>query len=362
MTIEPTAGESRELPLHRLRLDPHNPRLPADLQGSSQADLAVHLELGFDAYTVAESISSHGYFGSEPLIVVADTAGDDQTWVVVEGNRRLTALLGLVDPNIRRQFANPAPWDELADRAPVSADDSVPAVILPNRAAATPIIGFRHISGILQWQPYAQARYIARLVDEDGFDYAEVAKMVGIDRTKVANLYRDQAIAQQARDLGIETGPLEQSFSLLTVAMSTTKLRDHIGAPLGSKTEPGSQPIPEAKTAEMRELVTWIFGDDEIEPVISDSRQISKLGNVAANPIGLASLREGDTLELAMQKVKDSDTHPRTRLVNRLKAGRSSLAGALDDISDFTEDEEVQDLVDEIRSAADALLTALDRE
>ena len=56
MTIEPTAGESRELPLHRLRLDPHNPRLPADLQGSSQADLAVHLELGFDAYTVAESI------------------------------------------------------------------------------------------------------------------------------------------------------------------------------------------------------------------------------------------------------------------------------------------------------------------
>lgn len=362
MTNTPTAGESRELPLRQLRLDPHNPRLPADLQGSSQADLAVHLELGFDAYTVAESISSHGYFGSEPLIVIADESEEPPAWVVLEGNRRLTALLGLVDPTIRRQFANPQPWEALGQRSPVSADDKIPALILRNRTDATPIIGFRHISGILQWQPYAQARYIARLVDEEGMDYAEVAKMVGIDRTKVANLYRDQAIATQARDLGIETGPLEQSFSLLTVAMSTTKLRDHIGAPLGSKTEPGSKPIPDTKTMEMQELVTWIFGDGEIEPVISDSRQISKLGNVAANPIGLASLRQGDSLDLALQKVKDSDTHPRTRLINRLKSGRSALTSALDDVSDFTEDQEVQDLVDEIRSAADALLTALDRE
>ena len=48
----------------------------------------------------------------------------------------------------------------------------MPVVVLPDRAAATPIIGFRHISGILQWQPYAQARYIARLVDEDDMSFA----------------------------------------------------------------------------------------------------------------------------------------------------------------------------------------------
>ena len=220
-------GESRRVPLGTLRLDPYNPRLPVDMQGQSQADLAVHLELGFDALTVAESIASHGYFGSEPLIVIQDPT-DDAAWIVVEGNRRLTALLGLVDPAVRAQFANPAPWEELALRGSIGAADLVPVVVLPDRASATPIIGFRHISGILQWQPYAQARYIARLVDEDGLDFAEVAKMIGIDRTKVGNLYRDQAIAGQARELGIETGPLEVAFSLLTVAMSTPKLpRSH---------------------------------------------------------------------------------------------------------------------------------------
>ncbi len=354
-------GEARHVPLASLRLDPYNPRLPAEMQGQSQAELAVHLELGFDALTVAESIASHGYFGSEPLIVIQDPT-DDDAWIVVEGNRRLTALLGLVNPDVRAQFANPAPWEELAERGTISAAESVPVIVLPDRASATPIIGFRHISGILQWQPYAQARYIARLVDEDGLDFAEVAKMIGIDRTKVGNLYRDQAIAGQAREMGIETGPLEEAFSLLAVAMSTPKLRDHIGAPSGSKTEVGGSPIPEGKVGELRELICWVYGDGDTEPAIRESREISKLGGVVANPVGLAALRSGSTLEVATQKVKDAEAHPRQRLVNRLKSGRSSLGWALDDLPDFSDDEEIVELVDQIRDAADALLSVLDRE
>ena len=102
-------GEQKRVPLRSLLLDPENPRLPAEMQGESQEELAVHLELGFDAFTVAESIASHGYFGSEPLIVIA--AGEQGLWIVVEGNRRLTALRGLLDDDLRQQFGNPKPWD-----------------------------------------------------------------------------------------------------------------------------------------------------------------------------------------------------------------------------------------------------------
>ena len=353
-------GESQREPLSTLRLDPHNPRLPAEIQGQGQEDLAVHLELGFDALTVAESIASHGFFESEPLIVID---GDvDGEWIVVEGNRRLTALLGLVDPGVRAQFANPGPWDALAVRAKVQATDLIPVVVLPNRATATPIIGFRHISGILQWQPYAQARYIARLVDEEEMSFADVADMIGIDRTKVGNLYRDQAIAKQARTLGIETGPLEDAFSLLTVAMSTPKLRAHIDAPLGSKASPEQSPIPTEKAAQLQELITWIYGDGETEPVIGESREISKLGNVVASEAGLGALRSGASLEAAVQKVKDAELNPRQRLLTRLKAGRNSLTSALDDLSDFADDPDVIEAVDEARASADALLAALDNE
>ena len=75
----------------------------------------------------------------------------------------------------------------------------------PDRRSVTPIIGFRHYPGILQWQPYAQARYISKLVDDDGMAYVTVAEMVGIDRTKVGNLYRDQAIAVQAKKTSAST-------------------------------------------------------------------------------------------------------------------------------------------------------------
>ncbi|RKS77491.1 hypothetical protein CLV35_1178 [Motilibacter peucedani] len=354
-----STGESRRLPLQSLLLDPQNPRLPSELQGMTQDDLAVHLELGFDALTVAESIASHGFFGSEPLIAIENGSG---RYVVVEGNRRLTALRGLVDAQLRTQFANPGPWEALAGKAGVKADDLVPVVVVPSRSAATPIIGFRHISGILQWQPYAQARYVARLVDEEKMTFADVADMIGVDRTKVSNLYRDQAIATQAREMGIDTGPLEEAFSLMTVAMSTPRLREHIGATLGSQTATGEPPIPAFRASELRELITWLYGDGEISPVIGESRDISRLGNVVSNPVGLAALRSGDSLELALQKTRDADVDPRQRLLHRLRTGKNSLTAALQDLPEFLDDSEVSAAVDEARAAADALLAALGHE
>jgi len=352
-------GETRMLAIQVLRLDPQNPRLPAELQGQSQEDLAVDLALGFDAYTVAESIASHGYFASEPLIALE---GEDEagTYTVVEGNRRLTALLGLARVLIRSQFADADRWEKLAALSSVSDTDLIPVVIAPDRRSVTPIIGFRHISGILQWQPYAQARYIAKLVDDDGMSFAEVGEMIGIDRTKVGNLYRDQAIAEQARTLGIDTGNLERSFSLLTVAMSTTKLRAHVDAPLGSKTARGEQPVPANRETELRELLTWVFGVGATKPVIADSREISKLGNVVDTEVGLKALRAGESLDSAIQKVKDSGTDPHKRLTNRLKVGKNSLLAAAEDIDDFIDDVAVLELIDEARDAIDALLTAVE--
>ena len=351
-------GEAVWLPIDSLRLDAANPRLPDGLQGQGQEDLAVDIALGFDAITVAESIASHGYFSSEPLIVIPSPDGDT-TYVVVEGNRRLAALLGLTRPDIRSQFADADRWERLAAQAAITPAIHVPVVVAQDRRSVTPIIGFRHISGILQWQPYAQARYIAKLVDDDRMGFGEVAAMIGIDRTKVGNLYRDQAIAVQAKELGIDTGSVERSFSLLTVAMSSPKLRLHVSAPPGSQIMPGSVPIPVDRAAQLRELLRWIFGEGATQPVIGDSREIAKLGNVVATDTGLKALRDGETLEQAIQRVKDADDDPEARLTRRLRAGRNSLTAALDDISDFADSEDVRTLVEGARGAVDALEAAM---
>lgn len=144
--------------------------------------------------------------------------------------------------------------------------------------------------------------------------------------------------------------------------MSTPKLRAHIDAPLGSKAQPGEPPIPSERGPELRELVTWLYGDGDVEPVIGESRDISKLGGVVASKTGLSALREGVTLDAAIQKAKDADANPRQRLLSRLRAGKNALSAALDDVDEFVDDPEVSDTVDEVRAAADALLSALARD
>lgn len=344
-----TLGMANVVAISDLLLDAENPRLAASHHGKSQEDLAVILEMGFDAFAVAESMARHGFFPSEPLIVIhSDQAGK---YVVIEGNRRLTALLGLTRPDIRKEFASPERWEQLARKSAVQGNAKVPVVIAASRQACTPVVGFRHISGILQWSPYAQAMYVASLVDGAGLTFDQVHQEIGIDKRDVANLYREQAIAKQAQRLGIPTGNLEASFSLLQVAMGSTKLRDFVGAPLGSRLEPGTDPIPTENAAELEELLGYVFGNGAQEPVISDSRQIPLLGNVIAEPTGLAALRAGETLQAAKQKIDDSEVDPKERLSRRLTTAKNALSAASADMPQFFSDADILELLDEVSAA-----------
>lgn len=350
-----TVGNVR---LDHLRLDSYNPRLPPSQHGKPQQDLAVVLEMGFDAYTVAESMARHGYFVSEPLIVIPE--GTNGIYVVIEGNRRLTALLGLTIEAIRREFAAAERWHALSTSCPLSSSTLIPVVVAPSRESCTPVVGFRHISGILQWSPFAQARYIASLVDGSGKSFDDVHKLIGIERRDVANLYREQAIADQAQRLGINTGNLEASFSLLQVAMGNTKLREFVGAPLGLRLAPGEQPIPADKIKELGELLGYVFGNGEQEPVINDSRQIAQLGNVVAEPRGIAALRAGETLDAAKQRIADAAVDPRERLKKRLTAAKNALSLASEDMPQFYADAEIIALLEEVEAAMTDLQPPID--
>lgn len=353
MPNESGLGISREEKIGNLLLDTRNPRLPESKQGMSQIELAEELDLGFEAFTIAESISSHGFFKSEPLIVIPGE--ENGKWVAVEGNRRLTALLALAREDIRENFPDVEKWNELAKQAGISIETKIPIVIVNSRAEVVPIIGFRHISGILAWTPYAQARYIAKLVEEDGLTIAEVAKLIGIDKTRAGNLYRDQAIAKQATSFGIDTGPVESSFSLLTVAMNNVKLREHIGASLGSKLEPGQPAIPEEKETQLRELITWVYGDGETSPKITDSREMTKLGKVVGSEIGLSALRKGASLVLAEQTMDEDIPNLGKRLIKNLTAARNSLQSAATVIEESEIQQDALDLIEEIRDALNVL-------
>jgi hypothetical protein len=318
----------------------------------------VILEIGFEAFAVAQSMANSGYFLGEPLLVIKND-DDPKAWTVVEGNRRLTALLGLTDSEIRSQFPDAEKWEKLANRSLISRDSEIPVIVYPDRASTTAQIGRVHVLGRLQWRPYAQARYVAARVAE-GLSYSDIAEMIGITKSKVGELYRDQAIVAQAQALGLGTGEVEKAFSLLTVAMGNVKLRDHIGVPMGSQLPPGINPVPEEKALELAEVISWIFGSEDEEPKITDSRQISQLGSVVGSDVGLQSLRGGDSLEQAKQKIQASGMAPRDRLIQRLNAAKNALVSATSDFSDFIHDAQVRLVFDDIGSALESLQGMID--
>jgi hypothetical protein len=336
-------GKSMFLHVDDLLLDEQNPRFGSKTKQMSQEDIAIKLEMGYDIITVAESIARNGFFANEPLIVIKGPA--EGKYTVIEGNRRFTSILALTNNEIRSKLYQQERLTELAASSVFKRSDLVPVTLVDNRELIAPILGFRHISGIMEWQPLAQAIFVAKLIDEDGYSFETAAEVVGKSKSDIAGMYRNQAIAKQAADVGMNTSGLENSFSSLTVAMSSPGIRAFIAAPLGNAVTPGMKPIPEDHYAPLKELLSFLFGDEIKEPVIRDTREINRLGKVIQNPTGLEMLRETWSLAEAESAIKDQGMDPYTRLLNRLRTANESVKSTFDDISDFLGDAKVKEYV-----------------
>ena len=357
-------GTAMNLPLRELLLDSANPRLISDNHDNSQVDLAATIAIKFEALEVAKSIARNGFFVNEPLIVLA--TADPHKWVVVEGNRRLTALMGLAFEDVRKTFYQKEDWDHIAESASLKPDTQIPCVKVDDRSQVASIIGFRHISGILDWTPYAQASYIAHLIETEGNSFEGVAEMIGKSRTDVTNLYRNFAIARQASNSGIASTELEGAFSLLTVAMSSPHLRTHISAPSGREVVPTSEPIPADKIAELGELVGWIFGNDDTPALIEDSRQISSLGRIVAHQNGLHAIRSGTatTIEAALAAIESVTIDPIEKIRRHLTASLNALKMTSQSIDGQINDPQfvniIADIEEELTSITQLLLNDID--
>ena len=350
-------GEPLGVPLDQLELDPENPRLPEEEKGGSQQDLVRYMLEEYEPIVIARSISRYGFFASEPLIIITKdgTKGKELKYVAVEGNRRLAALRLLADKDLRVAVEADEEWDELAEAADLP--EEIPAVLAPSRDAVAPIIGYRHISGIEDWDPTAKARFIAHLVDDQGKTFSDVALIVGERETDIRSMYRNDAILEQAREeFDFDTTRAEAAFGIFNQAMGNVPVRTFVGAPDPRDVEPKTYPLDDEYADELEELLSWLFGDEEHPKVIGESRDITRsLTTILQSDDALEVLRETRDLELAFITAGGT----RDRLLRRLANARGSLQAARDDIGEHSGDEEVIALLEECAEALAELRDAL---
>jgi hypothetical protein len=284
--------------LDQLRLDPRNPRLKEGMENASQGELLAELAREYELQDLARSIADNGYFSEEPLVVVKDK--NKQTWTVVEGNRRLAALQLLEQPDaapkeLRKQ------WTELS-KSRIKRVSTVPLLEYGRRNEVTPYLGFRHITGVMQWRPYQKARYISQLVEDNELTFPQIARVIGSKAPTVREHYIAYTLVRQARDqMLIDTTFAEASFGVLRRSLSDPNIRSYIGLELDKTERELAKPIPKAKSERVEEFFGWAFGDDETEPVLGDSRDLRKLGTVLASARAVEVLKSSKDLDYAFE-------------------------------------------------------------
>lgn len=195
-------GTSEEIEPSKLILDPQNLRL-LERVGDAFHDLDVKLfgqdaiqkklyevinsEPRFDVQSLAISIANNGFLKHERLIVARY---DGDSFIVLEGNRRLTA--------VRRLFV-----DYGKDLKGLASDvreslRTLPCFVLDGpvidksedrlkeyRRAAEIYIGMRHLMGAKSWEPASRYEFQSRLIFEEGWSISDVAARFGRKKEEV---------------------------------------------------------------------------------------------------------------------------------------------------------------------------------
>lgn len=294
--------EIREITLDKLLLDEQNPRLP-DWARADQASMLDYIARNTSVEELMQAISTNGFFLGEPIIV---TPSKDGKFVVVEGNRRLCAVMLLTNPELlpgRRRVSGIA---EKAAHKPAS----LPCVIYSDRGDVLTYLGNRHIAGVKQWEPLPKARYMKRLFDEitDADESFEdrcraVARSIGSRWDYIAkNITGYQLVWKFEKNAFYGHSDITEDsleFSVLTTSFDYPQIREYLE--LG---EISGGNFTKINDEHLQHLFEWLFVRNEEYNTtrIGDSRNLSKLAHFILIPKAVEEFSRGGRLEFVFKR------------------------------------------------------------
>jgi hypothetical protein len=316
--------------VHELDLDPDNPRLPEDIQGETQSAILTYLWENDVLEELIDSYLSNGYFESEPLITLPAKGGRR---IVVEGNRRLAALIVLhqLDPAIEAGISLDRDDDTNAERLEALRLARLPVVEAEDLEDVASFLGFRHISGLKRWNAEAKARWLFKQVEaraataSDRGVFYDVGRQVGSNARGVRSSYVAYGLLRHARDiLQLDTRTVayvsKERFGVWLRLLGTANVPTYIGLPKK----------PTLKYADVRNQIEEVDGSKLAEilhdltpvkstgrPVLGDSRDVTEYSDVLANESARTAMREFASLEMGIDIARQGELAPRLRQMTK---------------------------------------------
>lgn len=201
MTLTNT-WKREQIKVTNILLDPSNARVAwiEDESDLNQNNLILQFWQKYDIKELIESICTYGFYQHETIIVVQSVNDSDQ-YTVVEGNRRLTALKSIINPELAPQSYRK--WIKAISAKIVSNIDSIEVTIAPTRESALPIIVQKHASeDHSRWRPLMKAFiYWKYWSDNPSKSSEEAARALGISLSEFRDNIRRYSIYHQMRQI-----------------------------------------------------------------------------------------------------------------------------------------------------------------
>lgn len=290
--------------VEELLLDEDNPRLPNFSSTPSQEELTSYIAKEYAIAELMDSFVINGYFDEEPLVAIPDRSGGHNL-IVVEGNRRLVALKLLLEPGLVNSLRDPVSSRPMRisvpkiGRAKQGQLRSVPVRIYETRAEILPYLGYRHITGVMPWDSYPKARYVAQLIQQ-GTDLKSIQRKIGDRHETARRLYKAYLVWEQAEQLEMLPGRNGHTppFSYLFTALTYRPVQDFLG--LNRQGTP--RPVPEHRVSNLGHLTTYLYGNKCTgrAPAIRESRDIKLLARAVASQASRDRLDAGALVQDAL--------------------------------------------------------------
>ena len=282
-------------PLSKFNLDSLNPRLGrAALSRNLTQQHVLEIMCDWSLEELATSFLESGFWQHEAVLCIAEKDNDDERLVVIEGNRRIAALIQLQKTFNGEEKSRK--WTEMIVNQPVPRElfENVPFLLINVRSDVDAFLGFRHVTGIKEWAPPEKAQFIAKLIDERGFSYKKVMRKIGSNTPVVERNYIAYSIFEQMEQTeGFEIEYVEKRFSVLFLSLRERSVKQFLGIENKFGIEPKNvkPPISHNRIENLKLYSRWLFGDTQHSSVVKDSRDVNRFARVLASNDGLAYLR-----------------------------------------------------------------------
>lgn len=283
----------------KIDFDPENPRFYRLNDAHSVEAVIEEMLDDENVQDLMLSIGQKGYFPGEPLLVIPN----GERYIVVEGNRRLAAvklLNGEVVAPTRRKNGVKAIQDEVAVEPPTT----LPCLIYENRRDVLRYLGYRHITGIKEWDSLSKAKYLAQLREEFYPELPQVqqmkvlAKDIGSRSDYVAQLLTALALYTRAENAKFFNLPIEAKdveFSYITTALNYKNITNWLG--LEGRDDLS---MPALSEENLKKAFSWMFAKDQKgQTIIGESRNLDSIAAVVASSDALTVLDETGRLSEA---------------------------------------------------------------